>query len=384
MKPSNDIEIYGLGYGGMGIGKLEGKVCFVEGALPGERVRFVKESEKKRFIIGKATEIFAASEDRVEAVCPYYGRCGGCQYQHLSYEKEVAYKGEQVKEMLARIGGLKEYVFEGITPSPLHYGYRSSVTVHRSPSGYGYFSKDNETIIAIDQCPIAKKEISNTISGLDQTIGKKDITLKQDSSDNVWIKGRSGDRFFKDEFLGAELTFSPLAFSQINHQVAVSMVETLRQWLGKHDRETLFDLYCGVGFFGILLRDLFNSIIGIDDNAVAIDCAKSTKRDLHIQNIRFYQGDESVFSSYYERLHSRMNTLILDPPRGGIDKKLIKWLSGLDEANYLYYISCDPAMLGRDAKLLTQDKAWALDRVASFDMFARTKHIESIAVFRKN
>lgn len=384
MKPSNDIEIYGLGYGGMGIGKLEGKICFVEGALPGERVRFVKESEKKRFITGKATEILAASEDRVEAVCPYYGRCGGCQYQHLRYEKEVRCKGEQVKEMLARIGGLKEYIFEGITPSPLHYGYRSSVTVHRSPSGYGYFSKDNETIISIDQCPIAKKEISSAISGLDQTIGKKDITLKQDNSDNVWIKGRSGDRFFKDEFLGTALTFSPLAFSQINHQVAVFMVKTLRQWIEKHDRETLFDLYCGVGFFGILLRDLFNSIIGIDDNAVAIDCAKSTKRDRRIQNIKFYQGDESAFSSYYERSHSGINTLILDPPRGGIDKKLIGWLNRLTKANYLYYISCDPAILGRDAKLLTQDRAWTLDRVASFDMFARTKHIESIAVFKKN
>ncbi|MEE8359551.1 MAG: methyltransferase domain-containing protein [Candidatus Omnitrophota bacterium] len=379
----NDIEIYGLAYGGMGIGKVDGKVCFVEGALPGERVRFDKESEKKRFIVGRVTEILTSSEDRIEAVCPYYGRCGGCQYQHLGYEKEAYYKGEQVKEILARIGGLKEYTFEGIIPSPIHYGYRSSVTVHRSPSGYGYFSRDNKTIISIDQCPIAANGISDTIAGLDHINGKRDITLKHDSAGNVWIKGRSGHRFFKDIFLGTELTFSPLAFSQVNRQVAASMVETLRGWIEKHDRETLFDLYCGVGFFGILLRDLFNTIVGVDDNAVAIDCAKTAKRDLGIQNIKFYQSDEKTFPLYYERSHSKMNTLILDPPRSGIDKTLLEWLNGLTEVNYLYYISCDPAILGRDTKLLMQNGTWALARVASFDIFARTKHIESIAMFKK-
>ncbi|MFH1753684.1 MAG: methyltransferase [Candidatus Omnitrophota bacterium] len=379
----NDIEIYGLAYGGMGIGKVDGKVCFVKGALPGEKVRFAKESEKKRFAIGSASEILTASGDRVEPVCPYYGRCGGCQYQHLNYEKEVYYKGEQVKEALARIGGLKEYVFDGITPSPLHYGYRSSITVHRSPSGYGYFSVDNNTIIDIDQCPIAAKELSGAICALDHPSGKRDVTLKNDSSGNVWIKGRAGHRFFKDDLLGTRLTFSPLAFSQANRPVACSMVETLRSWIKKHATGTLFDLYCGVGFFGILMRDLFESIVGVDDSGVAIDCAKTTKKDLAIPNIKFYQGEDSAFDLFYERARGKVNTIILDPPRSGIDKNILPWLKGLSGSDHLYYISCDPAVLGRDAKLLTQDGGWTLDRVASFDMFPRTKHIESIALLKK-
>ena len=137
-----EIEIYGLAFGGNGVGKIDGKICFIEGALPGEKVRFIKQIEKKKFTIGKATEVLKASSDRVKPICPYYGECGGCQYQHLSYEKEVHYKAEQVRELLSRIGGFKEYAFDNITPSSLQYGYRLSITLHRSEKGYGYFAKE--------------------------------------------------------------------------------------------------------------------------------------------------------------------------------------------------------------------------------------------------
>lgn len=384
MKTQHEIEIYGLAYGGMGVARLDGKICFVEGALPGEKVRFVKESEKRRFIIGRATEILTASSDREEPPCPYYGRCGGCQYQHLSYEKEIHHKAEQVKEILRRIGGFTEYHFEEITPSPLHYGYRSSITLHRSDAGYGYFGKDNKTIIPIEKCPLAAEAINGAIRTIDASGGKQDITLKCDRQGNVRISGYPGHRFFSDDFLGTKLTFSPLAFSQTNRQVAIAMVEKLRAFMQKEKRQTFFDLYCGTGFFGVLMCDLFESIVGIDESRVAIECAKTTRKNLAIGNIRFYLGDfDSSLPLRYEELSGNINTFLVDPPRSGISKKLIAWLAALKDADSLYYISCDPAILARDAKLLTQDRGWKLDSVACFDMFPRTKHLESIAVFKR-
>ncbi|MFH1395333.1 MAG: TRAM domain-containing protein [Candidatus Omnitrophota bacterium] len=384
MQKHHELEIYGMSYGGAGIARLDGKICFVEGGLPGEKVRFVVDSDKKRFIVGRAVEILSAAACREKPPCPYYGNCGGCQYQHVKYEAELSYKAEQVQEILSRMGGFKEYIFEGITPSPVHYGYRSSVTLHRSFQGYGYFTRDNRTVIAVDKCLLAAEGINGALGRINASETKKDITVKCDKAGGVWISGHPGHRFFKDSFMRTELTFSPLAFSQPNRKVASLMVKKLREWIMQEQRETLFDFYSGVGFFGILMRDLFKSVVGVEDSRVAVSCAGTTKKDLSIGNIRFYcAAVEEKALACYEKLKGKVNTLILDPPRTGIDKDLILRLAELKDAQSLYYISCDPAILARDAAMLTQSQLWKLERVACFDMFPRTKHIESIAVFKK-
>jgi len=384
MQNQYEAEIDGLAYGGMGVARIDGKVCFVEGALPGERVRFVRMSEKKRFVVGRATEILVPSSHRVKPVCPYYGVCGGCQYQHLSYEKEVYYKAEQVKELLIRIGGFRDFRFEGVAPSPLQYGYRSSITLHRSGAGFGYFTNDNKTVIAISRCPIAAEAINRAIGPLDASAGNEDVTLKCDVAGNVWISGHPGHEFFKDDFLGTSLTFSPLAFSQVNREVAIAMAGKLRALMAQEARGALFDLYCGVGFFGLLMRGLFESVVGIDESRAAVECADAAKMDLGAGNAAFYCGEaDDSFPSYYRKLRGEVNTLIIDPPRSGISKKLAAWLAGTNDAGTLYYVSCDPATLARDARLITQGRAWSLDSVGSFDMFPRTKHVESIALFKR-
>jgi len=373
-----------MAYGGMGIARVDGKVYFVEGALPEEKVVFTKTSERKKFGLGRVVEILTPSSSRREPVCPYYNKCGGCQYQHLDYEKEVYYKAEQVKENLGRIGSFREYGFDGIMPSPLYYGYRSSITLHMSEAGYGYFSLDNKTIITIEQCPLAEDAINRAIKDPDALGAKRDITLKSDHKGNVWINGHPGHRFFKDSYLGTELTFSPKAFSQANRQVAGGMVKKVRELMQNEKRETLFDLYCGTGFFGILLRDMFESVVGIDESRIAIDCAKAARKGLGIDNARFYCGEaEEIYAPCYERLHGKKNTIIIDPPRSGISKKIAMWLSGLKHAGSLYYVSCDSAILARDARILTQNGHWRLMNVSSFDMFPRTKHAESIALFKR-
>ncbi|MFC1699569.1 class I SAM-dependent RNA methyltransferase, partial [Candidatus Omnitrophota bacterium] len=349
-----------------------------------EQVRFIRQSEKKNFITGLSAEILKPSSNRREPLCPYFGRCGGCQYQHLDYKQEVLSKADQVQEILAHIAGLSTYRFEGIEPCVSDYGYRSSITLHKSGSGYGYFARDNQTIIAIKQCPLARDELNSAIGTLTPDGNRENVTLKSDQAGKVWISNYPGQRFYKDEFLGTELTFSPLAFSQVNRQIAVALVERLRQWMEEEPQGALFDLYCGVGFFSFLLRRLYESVVGLDQGRIAIACAKTSKKDLNLRNVSFYHTEvDQGFTGVYQKLHGKINTILLDPPRSGISRKLAQGLSELKDARSLYYVSCNPAILARDAKLLTASKAWALTRLACFDMFARTKHIESIALFKR-
>ncbi len=384
MQKEYEIDIYSLAYGGDGIGRLDEKVCFVAGALPGERVCFKKQVEKKSFIRGVTTKVLTRSNDRIEPVCQYYGKCGGCQYQHIDYKKEVFYKAQQVQDIFKRIGGFEEFEFQGIKPSSSEYGYRSSITLHKSADGYGYFTKHDNIIIPIKSCPLAVDSINTTFATLSDLTNKRDVTIKCDNLGNTWISGYQGHRFFKDSFLNAELTFSPMAFSQSNKHIAPTIVELLREWMKDEESATLFDLYCGVGFFSMLLSYMFKTIIAIDDNSVAIDCAKATKKNISADKIKFYCGDtDIIFPSCYERSHSATNTILIDPPRTGISKKLVNILMDIKDTKSLYYISCDPATLARDAKLLTQSGTWTLSRVSSFDMFPRTKHIESVALFKR-
>ena len=293
------------------------------------------------------------------------------------------YKAEQVKEILGRIGSFREYSFDGIVPSPLYYNYRSSITLHKSEAGYGYFAGESQDIITIEQCPLAEDAINHTIKDLNSLSAKNRIILKSDHKGNVYIRGYPGHRFFKDSYLGTELIFSPRAFSQANRRIAGSMVEKLRELMRNEKREVLFDLYCGTGFFGILLRDMFESVVGIDESRIAIDCAKATKKSLKMDNARFYSGEaEEIYIAYYEKLQGKKNTIIIDPPRSGISKKIAVWLSELKNAESLYYVSCDPAILARDAKIITQNDNWKLTDISCFDMFPRTKHIETVALFQ--
>jgi tRNA/tmRNA/rRNA uracil-C5-methylase (TrmA/RlmC/RlmD family) len=380
-----EIDIYAMAYGGNGIGKIDGKICFVEGALPGERVCFRPMESKKNFIRGIAVEILAPSPDRVKPECKYYGTCGGCQYQHLTYAKELQFKAQQAVDMMRRIGGLNNFECESIAGAGHPYGYRASITLHRSSGGYGYYAKDNKTIIDIDNCPLAVHAINIKIPALFDISKKKNTTIKSDSAGNAYISNLHGNRFYVDRFLDTDITFSPLAFSQANPQMATCMALWLRESMIKHSAgKTLFDLFCGVGFFGVLMRDLFDTIIGIDNSSIAIDCAVQTKKSLNAENIRFYCADiNKDFIAYYKKMGKAPSVILLDPPRSGLDSALAGYLADIDNAGLLYYVSCDPATLARDSKIITKSGKWRLARIKCFDMFARTKHIEIIAIFKR-
>jgi len=376
-------RIYSLAFGGSGVGKLDGKVCFVKGALPGEDVAFDVLKDTSRYTEGVVTEIISPSADRVEPPCPYYGRCGGCQLQHLSYEKELFYKQDQLVQLIKRISKIQDITCGDIIGSPDCYGYRDSITLHRGKNGYGFYAAEAGEVIHVERCPISGDPINEALDDMRQGHEKDNVTLKADHLGKVWFSDRSGDRFFPDRFGDTEIFLSPRAFSQANRHIAVRLAGTLGEWIGPAGEDAaFFDAYCGVGFFSFLLGQDFGVRAGMDTSRVAIDCAKTTAKRSGARNARFYRGDaEKDLFRVIESARRERNVLLLDPPRKGAGRRFLETVRDGSDITDIYYISCDPASLARDAGILTAGGTWRLGRIQAFDMFPRTGHIEAMAEF---
>ncbi len=387
MNSGNEIDIYSLAFGGKGVGKVDGKVCFVEGALPGERVIFRVLKEHARYIEGQLLENLTVSNDRITPLCPFYGKCGGCQLQHLGYSKELYYKAGQVLELLSRIAGVEKIDFRGMESSDSDYGYRDTIELHQAGKGsYGFYKKKTRKILSVNNCPVAGKAVNEGITFVNKTCGASEVTIKADNGGRFWLSDRSGDRFFKDKYRSKELFFSPKAFSQANRYIAEKISSELDEWIGPDTEDKVFfDAYCGVGFFTFLSERIFKHCIGIDESRVAIECAKTTNKISDKINIcKFYKGNvEEDFFDLFDRFSSGRDIIFLDPPRKGAGKYFLERLGNMNRVASIYYLSCDPSRLARDAGIITSSSDFTLTRIKSFDMFPRTMHIETLAEFKR-
>ena len=386
MKMKLQIKIESLAYGGRGVGRLDGKVCFVEGALPGEEVVFSVIKDKPHYLEGEVVEILIPSPDRIDPPCEYYNECGGCQLQHLTYEKELHYKNKQIGDFIRRTGVSDDFKCENIVPSRDAYNYRSSITLHAAKKKIGYYRKQSHDIIDIKKCLIAEEPINLALKEVSQgSKNSNDITIKSNTFGEVFISNRTGDRFFEDSYRNKNIYFSPKTFSQANRYISGKIVETLEEWIGETKKNTVFfDVYCGAGFFSFLINNAFDVKVGIDEDRVAIECAKNTLKNFDEDNIKFYKSNaEEKFCNIFEQYEHENNIVFLDPPRTGVKKNFLYKIKKMKSINRIYYLSCDPACLSRDIKILTSESDWKLKKVKPFDMFPRTKHIETLTEFSK-
>ncbi len=379
-----NLRVESLAYGGRGVGRIGGKVCFVTGAVPGDEASVEIQKETSSYCEAVVKDIKKPSPDRIDPVCPYFGACGGCQLQNISYEKELYHKRSQVSELFKRIGGFETGgILEDIVASPSEYGYRASVTLHKGAKGYGYFSRGSRAVVEVDRCPVAVPAIGEDIAAHTKGHSHSDITLKADHNGKVWSSRTSGERFFTDTYRGKTMYFSPKGFSQCNRRVAENISETLEKWMLPESKgSTFFDIYSGAGFFSFTVEGEFGARIGVDDNRVSIDCAKNTVRMLGLRDIKFYrQNAEKDFRALFEREKGALNTVLLDPPRKGVGSGLLEMLSAHPEIHFLYYLSCDPARMSRDSEVITRSGKWQLSRLRPFDMFPRTGCVEVLGEF---
>jgi tRNA/tmRNA/rRNA uracil-C5-methylase (TrmA/RlmC/RlmD family) len=346
-----ELEIEDVAFGGKGVGREQGKAVFVPYTIEGEIVSAEIVREKKQFAEAELVEVKQSSPDRVEPQCPYFGHCGGCAYQHISYEHQLAIKWRQVCDALQRIGKLKGIPMRPIIPSPEQYGYRNRITVHAQDGVIGFFRRDSHRLIDIERCPISRDEVNRALTKLRTQTHIRDGHYTLRASDSARV------------------------FSQTNDAVANALRDLIVD-LVPPNQQLLIDAYCGAGFFAKVLLDKFEQVIGIDWDRFAIAAAKenATEKETYIA------GDVETELKKVEAVRSTgPTTIIVDPPATGLSAEVRKAIVDLAPTT-LIYVSCNPPTLARDLRDLQNN--FTIESVTPLDMFPQTAEIEVVVHLR--
>jgi tRNA/tmRNA/rRNA uracil-C5-methylase (TrmA/RlmC/RlmD family) len=354
-----DLRIEDVAFGGKGVAREQGKAVFVPYTIEGELVSAEIVREKKQFAEAELVEVKESSPHRVTPRCPYFGRCGGCAYQHIDYEHQLAIKWRQVCDALHRIGKLKDIPMRPIIPSPEQYAYRNRITVHVQDRVIGFFRRDSHRLIDIERCPISREDVNRALAQL---------------------RARNP----RDGHYALRASPSPRAFSQTNDDVANALCDLIAGFVPPN-QDLLIDAYCGAGFFAKALLDKFERVIGIDWDKFAIAAAKENataketyvagdvEAELLLMLERTRKGDLQIAPEVADGRSLKAWTLVVDPPAIGLSTGVRHAILALAPRT-LIYISCDPATLARDLKHLHEK--FTINSVTPLDMFPQTAEIE--------
>jgi 23S rRNA (uracil1939-C5)-methyltransferase len=357
-----DLKIEDIAFGGKGVGREQGKAVFVPYTIEEELVSAEILREKKQFAEAELVEVKESSANRVTPECPYFGRCGGCAYQHIDYEHQLAIKWHQVRDILQRIGKLKDIPLRPIIPSPKQYEYRNRITVHVQDGMIGFFRRDSHRLVDVERCPISCGEVNRALTELRERHPREGhYTLRTSSSRRV--------------------------FSQTNDEVANALRDLIID-LVPSNQDLLIDAYCGAGFFAKALLHKFEHVVGIDWDRFAIAAAKenATRKETYIagdveKELRQVGAVHPNRPAVEDIDRGRLKlisptTIIIDPPATGLSANARKAIVSLAPTTMIY-VSCNPATLARDLKEL-QEK-FTIQSVTPLDMFPQTAEIEAVA-----
>lgn len=339
------VEIFDLGFGGKGVGRVDGKVWFVPFVIPGERVWAKSRKSRKDFVEGDLVSIEQAAPERVPAPCRYFTKCGGCAYQHLPYDRQLEVKRAQVESLLRRMAKLEGCV-EAVRPSPSPYHYRNRLTLHIREGQAGFVGADPTTFVPIRRCEIASEAVNEKLAAMwKRRMHDGHITLREHDP-------REG-------------------FRQTNDGSAALLLEIVRELAGSGER--LVDAYCGSGFFSRALRDHFREVVGIDWSVPAIETAQAAAAS----HEAYHLGDAA---EHLRDLLREGDVLILDPPAEGLAAEIPAIVTA-QRPERVIYVSCNPATLARD--LVKLRDAYTVERVVPIDMFPQTAEIECVAFLNR-
>lgn len=384
-----ELEISDLNNLGAGVGRIDGWVVMVPYALAGERVRASVYKNHKNYSEADLLEVLRPSADRVEPKCRLFGVCGGCQYQHLSYQAQLQWKRRQVCELVRRIGGF-EFDVSATHPSPFQYGYRSKLTPHyerpkdgKMPIGFIMQGRRNR-LVDVPECPIATESINAKLPEARANILAKAGKLRRGGTlllrdcaegvctdNNAIVSAKVGSLTF--QFCAGE-------FFQNNPYILPELVDfAVQQASGCRN---LVDAYCGVGVFALSASRRFENVAGVEISAKAIECANINMRINNIKNCEFLIGKaETIFSGVSQRFDGRDTSVIIDPPRAGCDRAFLQQLVAFGPEK-LVYVSCAPDTQARDLAFLIS-AGYDVKILQPFDLFPQTRHIENVAVLQK-
>lgn len=428
------LQIESLAHGGRAIAHLEdGRVAFVEGACPGDLVEAEVTEEHPRRVDARTVEVIEPSPSRVAPPCPYFGSCGGCQWQHVSYAAQLEAKRAIVTDALERIGGLAASgLVTDPVASPSPYGYRNKIEllVGSGPTGLelGYARAGSHDLISVDTCHLLPERLRKAPKALrgalrymagGQDLGLTRVALRtavnaRDVEVAVWtepgpfpramaestlgtavkatglvrviVKDRKGTRAvsnvevlkgkgaWRERLEGRSLLVSAPSFFQVNTNAAELLIDVALDALAPGESDRVLDMYSGVGTFTLPIAELA-------DETVAIESSRYALADLrrNLENAGLYADVIGGDAARELGTLGPFDRALVDPPRAGLSDQALIALAGT-RATRIVYVSCDPATLARDAKRLLAH-GYSLESATPIDLFPQTYHVETVAVF---
>jgi len=332
-----------------------------------------------------------------------FGSCGGCQYQDLDYTQELVLKETALKEVLRAVIPLGDELFQPIVASPKIYHYRNRLDLklinrRNGDVHIGFSPAERGPVIEIGACPIAMEAISAFIPRLRQEAAAAipreyrmaNLTVRcGDGPDVHWggigrksLRLEARDYFYVD-ILGRRIYYSLDTFFQANLSILPPLIDFLRgQEIWSKDA-VFFDLYGGVGFFGLCVNDLVAKVVNIEENVHAVRLAKYNLSANSLGNVHAMEGRvEDVLPPLLAEAMTDENIVMVDPPRAGLSEAAVSLLNGLKRARYLVYLSCDPGNLAANLKELVAG-GWGVVGVRPFDFFPRTRHLETLVILKR-
>lgn len=393
------MKITKLDNQGRGISYYKDKIMFIKNALPDETVNITNIQEKNKYYLADTLDITTESVNRVIPKCPYYNICGGCNLAHTNPDYEDEYKKKKIEEILRRYANLNIEV--KFIKNDKELFYRNKISLKIVEGKWGYFNESTHELCEIQNCLIAsnslneiikQKELFNIKNGLvtircnyeDKILiditTKDKVNFNKDKLPNNIVgiivnnKCLYGKTYFYDYIDDLKFKVSYNSFFQVNNYMASCIFNVLRNNLsGKN----LLDLYCGVGTLGLSLKAKYECIYGIEKNENAIEDAKANALSNDIRNAYYFAGDTSKI---LKKINEYFDTIIVDPPRSGLNKETIDEILTLNPES-LCYVSCDPMTLARDLKIL-QEK-YKVTKVNALNMFPKTYHVETVCILEK-
>jgi len=387
LKDRITIKIESIAFGGDGVGRIDNFVAFVPFSAPGDELEIEITQLKKKFLRGRILKIIKPSPFRAKPLCRYYEKCGGCCYQHLSYEHQLQIKKKQVEEAFWKIGKIASPpVLEPIA-APKAYHYRGKAQYHaRKVSNdwqIGFLDVSGGNLVDIEHCEIMEETINEKMRVLREnekleSIKDEQLTIWSDFPIEQPGKKESIVRVVK----GENFLVPRDGFFQANLYLTDQLVDEVCRLAANNEINTLVDAYCGSGLFSVFLSSCAKNVIGIEINEKSVKYAQINAENAGVKNVKFVCGDvEDVLRRNLLPTEDKIDLIILDPPRSGCEKELLTAIVDLQPLKIIY-VSCNPATQARDVKYLNE-YSYNLRSLLPVDMFPQTEHIEVIGFMER-
>jgi 23S rRNA (uracil1939-C5)-methyltransferase len=373
-------------------GEVDARYCevpvTVSGGLPGERVVVELVRKYPDHIACRVVDVLVPMGDRVLAPCPYFGPCTGCQYQHISYDRQLILKRDRVVRAFDQCAGPAGIDVRPTVPSRDEVGYRNHArfTVGREGE-VGFVNRHTRRFLRVDECLLMTSAINRTLGQIQSRLrGMTQLSVRAGiNTGELLIQPKlvdgslaleSGGAYYHDSIRGMRFRVAGSSFFQVNVPMAERVVDTVAEALGLSGGEVVVDAYAGVGVLATLLAGRAREVIGIEDSASAVEDARANASGL--ENVRFVMGRTEVVLPTL----TGVDAVVMDPPRKGCHPDALTALRALAPTN-VAMVSCEPEALARDLAVLCAGGTYRVDWVQPIDMFPQTYHVECVAAVRR-